>query len=166
MGERQNEFERVAMPHVDSLLRFARRLAQGPYTANDLVQETYLQAWRAFDRLRPDSNVRAWLFRILVNTARGEGRKAKRSLQLAPLVEGRSARAAIAIEESLGVLEALDVLPAEQRTVLILAVVEGFMCREVSEILSVPIGTVMSRLSRGRQALREALASDFQKVAR
>jgi RNA polymerase sigma-70 factor (ECF subfamily) len=166
MSERQNEFERVAMPHVESLLRFARRLAANRSVAQDLVQETYLQAWRAFDRLRPDSNVRAWLFRILINTYRGEGRKSKRSLQLTPLGEGREARAASGIEESIGVLEALDTLPAEQRTVLILAAAEGFTCREVAQILSVPIGTVMSRLSRGRQSLRDALASDFQKVMR
>ncbi len=101
MGQRQNEFERVAMPHLESLLRFACRLAPNRSAAHDLVQETCLQAWRAFDRLRPDSNVRAWLFRILSNTSLGEYRKSKRSLQLVPLVEGRDARSTTSIEESL-----------------------------------------------------------------
>jgi RNA polymerase sigma-70 factor (ECF subfamily) len=166
MGVRQNEFEKVAMPHLEPLLRFARRLAPDRSAAHDLVQETYLQAWRAFERLRPDSNVRAWLFRILINASRAEGRKSKRSLQVVPLGGGRDARSATSTEESLGVLEALDRLQEDQRTVLILCAAEGFTCREVSEILTVPIGTVMSRLSRGREALRSALALDFQKVSR
>ncbi len=166
MSWRQNEFERVALPHPASLLRYARRLAANRSAANDLVQEKYLQAWRAFEQLRPDSNVRAWLFRILINAWRGEGRKAGRSVLVVPLDCGRDARSEGFLQESLEVLDALDRLPSEQRDVLILAVAEGFSCREVSDILSIPIGTVMSRLSRGRQALRLALASDFQKVVK
>jgi RNA polymerase sigma-70 factor, ECF subfamily len=166
MGERQDEFERVAMPHVASLLRFARRLAANRSAANDLVQETCLRAWRAFDGLRPGSNVRAWLFRILINTSRGEGRKAKRSLELASFCREANPRSMPSVEESVELIDALDALPREQKETIVLVVIEGFTCREVSEILSIPQGTVMSRLSRARQALREELASNYSRVSR
>ena len=169
MSDRQAEFERVALPHLEGLLRFARRLAKDPSSARDLVQETFLQAWRAFARLRPDSNVRAWLFRILVNVHRGEGRKARRMPEVSLLPEASGPPelwAESSMEVSLGVLEALDRLPEEQRTVLILGVVEGFTAKEMSEILNVPAGTVMSRLSRARQAMRNALAPEAEHVGR
>jgi len=163
MSDRQAEFERVALPHLEGLLRFARRLAKDPSSARDLVQETFLQAWRAFARLRPDSNVRAWMFRILINVHRGEGRKARRRPDVSTLP---NKWAESSVEESVGVLEALDRLPEEQRTVLVLGVVEGFTAREMSEILDVPAGTVMSRLSRARQAMRNALAPEAEHVGR
>jgi RNA polymerase sigma-70 factor (ECF subfamily) len=166
MSDRQAEFERVALPHLEGLLRFARRLAKDPSSARDLVQETFLQAWRAFARLRPDSNVRAWLFRILINVHRGEGRKSRRMPEVPMLSALPEQCAEASVLESLGVLEALDRLPEERRTVLILAVVEGFTAKEISEILSVPAGTVMSRLSRARQAMRNALASEAEHVGR
>ena len=166
MGERQDEFERVAMPHVASLLRFARRLTANRSAANDLVQETCLRAWRAFDGLRPGSNVRAWLFRILINTSRGEGRKAKRSLELASFCREANPRSMPSVDESVELLDALDALPRDQKETIILVMIEGFTCREASEILSVPQGTVMSRLSRARQALREELASNCSRVSR
>jgi RNA polymerase sigma-70 factor (ECF subfamily) len=166
MGGRQDDFERAALPHLESLLRFARRLVGGRAGSHDLVQETYLHAWRAFGRLRPNSNVRAWLFQILINTFRGQGRKAKRSLELAPLSVVWQGRTESSVEESLSVLQALDRLPPDQRTVLILGVVEGFTSREMSEILNVPIGTVMSRMSRARQALRNVLAPEAESVGR
>ena len=165
MAERQDEFERVAMPHVASLLRFACRLTANPSTAADLVQETCLQAWRAFERLRPDSNVRAWLFRILINTWRDQGRKIKRSLEWAVFHKEAQPVSTPSVEESVELLDALDSLPDDQKETLILVVVEGFTCREVSEILSVPQGTVMSRLSRARQALREEFASKCNRVS-
>jgi RNA polymerase sigma-70 factor (ECF subfamily) len=165
MGGRQTEFERVAMPHVESLLRFARRMSRSSRArADDLVQETYLQAWRAFGRLRPDSNVRAWLFTILINTIRGEGRKAQRSVELLPLNLHSAVASRESAEESLGILEALNRLPEDQRTVLILSAVEGFTSREIAEILNVPPGTVMSRVSRARQAMRTALAPETENV--
>jgi RNA polymerase sigma-70 factor (ECF subfamily) len=163
MNDRQAEFERVALPHLEGLLRFARRLGGDPSRARDLVQETFLQAWRAFARLRPDSNVRAWLFRILVNVHRGEGRKTRRMPEVSIPPDRR---AESSVEESLGVLEALDRLPEEQRTVLILGVVEGFTAKEMAEILNVPAGTVMSRLSRARQAMRNALAPEAEHAGR
>ncbi|HKD05020.1 MAG TPA: sigma-70 family RNA polymerase sigma factor [Bryobacteraceae bacterium] len=154
MSERQVEFERIALPHLRSLARFARRLSGSAAAADDLVQETYLRAWRAFgkfDRLNP----RAWLFRILINTHLNEGRRG-RCLE----IRSEKIEQAVYAPDDRGpeILQALGRLPEEQRTVLLLNVVEGFTCQETANILAVPIGTVMSRLSRGRQAMRSLLA--------
>jgi RNA polymerase sigma-70 factor, ECF subfamily len=147
------------MPHSGRLIRFACRLTSNRAAAEDLVQETLLQAWRCFHQFEPGSNVRAWLFRILINIFRGQGRRTRRegeavgldSAGLHNVIRSTAANPGEALE----VLEALDQLPHDHRAVLLLAVVEGFTCREISRILSIPIGTVMSRLSRARQALRE-----------
>ena len=156
MAARQDEFERIALPHTPSLLRVARRLTWDRETAEDLVQETMLAAWRGFARFRAGSNVRAWLFRILMNLFHARGRKAQPALM--PLGAGDS-RADAKFAESAEVSEALDTLPLEQRTVLLLGVVEGFTCQEMSGILEVPIGTVMSRMARAREAMRARLES-------
>ena len=156
MQSRQAEFERVAIPQSGSLLRFACRLTNDRAAAEDLVQETLLQAWRSFHQFEPASNIRAWLFRILVNTFYGQGRKNRLAPVIVPLSAAIRSRAG-STDETLEVLDALDQLPSEQREVLLLGVVEGFTCSEVSKILAVPIGTIMSRLSRGRRALREKL---------
>jgi RNA polymerase sigma-70 factor, ECF subfamily len=148
----QEEFEKVAMPHLRSLLRVARRLT-AETAAEDLVQETMLLAWRGFRGFQPGSNARAWLFRILLNAFHGQGRKAAPAPQEAPDIVSNPA-----LQQSVEITEALDALPVEFRTVLLLCVVEGFTCREAAGILDVPIGTVMSRLSRGREQLRKALA--------
>lgn len=152
-----SEFERVAMPHARSLLRFALRLTRDAFAAEDLVQETLLLAWRGFHQFEAGTNVRAWLFRILINAFHGQKRKERASfptLALTPDIPVAS-RSHL---EFLEVTQALDRLGVEQRTVLLLGVVEGFTCREIAEILTVPIGTVMSRLSRAREAMREALS--------
>jgi RNA polymerase sigma-70 factor (ECF subfamily) len=153
---RQAEFERMAIPQSGRLLRFACRLTSDRAAAEDLVQETLLQAWRSFHQFEPGSNMRAWLFRILVNRFYGQGRRIRLAPVMVPLTAriGSGARSA---DETLEVMEAVDHLPDEQRAVLLLGVVEGFTCSEVSKILSIPIGTVMSRLSRARRALREKL---------
>ena len=156
MGRRNDEFERTALPHAPSLLRFALRLARNRPNAEDLVQEALLLAWRAFPRFEPGSNARAWLFRILINLFLSQNRKA-RSAPPVLLLKPENQAAVHSHCESLEVIQALDRLSAEQRTVLLLAVVEGFTCREISEILSIPIGTVMSRLARARDAMREVL---------
>lgn len=162
MIARQGEFESIAMPHAASLLRVARRLAPDPATAEDLVQETYLRAWRSFAQFQIGTNIRAWLFRILFNAFYARGRQITAgpivvSLD-APGVEREPRRAAgLSFADAAEVIAALDSLSAEHRTVILLAVVEGFTCREIAEILAVPIGTVMSRLSRGRQAMRDWL---------
>jgi RNA polymerase sigma-70 factor (ECF subfamily) len=146
----QAEFERIVMPQARGLLRFARRLTGDMPSAEDLAQETLLKAWRGFHQFRDGTNARAWIYRILVNTFHEQGRK----IPAAPLTSAASSPAIDRLEMA----QALDALPEEHRTVLLLAVVEGFTCREVAEILSVPLGTVMSRLSRARQSLREKLA--------
>jgi len=159
--KRQDEFERVALPHTRGLLGFARRLAPVFSSPEDLVQSTLLQAWRHFDQFGTDTNIRAWLYRILIHAHYEQSRKASRR-PVTISFEGAEAIAPFGvtcsgIEEALEVREALVRLPAEQRTAILLSVVEGFTCREIAEILSLPIGTVMSRLGRARQALREKL---------
>lgn len=159
MNLRQSDFERVAMPHSRSLLRVARRLVSDPAMAEDLVQETLLRAWRNFEQFRPGTNARAWLFRILFNAFYAQGRKTRStpvlvSLQMPSHEAEPKSREAYLLLEGAAISRALTELSAEHKSVLLLAVVEGFTCREIAEILSVPIGTVMSRLSRARQALR------------
>jgi RNA polymerase sigma-70 factor (ECF subfamily) len=142
----------------------ARRLTFDSGVAEDLVQETLLRAWRGFDRFEPGTNARAWLFRILFNVFYAQGRKIRSSPVLVPFrLPGQEARPQTGANDfspldGAVLSAALDDLSEEHRTVILLAVVEGFTCRELSEILSLPIGTVMSRLSRARQSLREALA--------
>jgi len=156
----QREFERVVMPEAPRLLRFARRLTGNTPSAEDLVQETLLKAWRSFRQFREGSSARAWLFRILINAFYGQGRKVRAMPAMLPLEARIPAGANSTVVENLEIAEALDSLPLEHRTVLLLGVVEGFTCCEISGILSVPIGTVMSRLSRARRSLREKLAPE------
>ena len=156
MATRQDEFERIAMPHTRSLLRVARRLTSDPASAEDLAQETMFLAWRAFDQFRPGTNIRAWLFRILLNAIHAQGRRQNSAPSTVPL-EPQNFRTDSRVQAAAEVSQALDELAVDQRTVLLLAIVEGFTCREICEILDVPIGTVMSRLARGREALRNLL---------
>jgi len=145
------------MPHARTLLRFASRLTGNSIHAEDLVQETLLLAWRGFGQFAPGTNARAWLFRILVNVFRQQKRKRRLSVATEPLAHAVPAAQA-SIHETVEVMQALDRLGSDQRMVLLLAAVEGFTCREISGILDIPIGTVMSRLSRAREAMRELLA--------
>jgi RNA polymerase sigma-70 factor (ECF subfamily) len=168
---RQNEFEEIAMPHSRSLLRVARRLTFDSATAEDLVQETLLRGWRNFNQFQTGTNARAWLFRILFNAFYARGRKIRSGPILVPLQSPRrdaepQSRADSLLLDSAAVTQALEELSPEHRTVLLLAVVEGFTCREAAEILSLPIGTVMSRLSRARQALRDRIAPASPKLCR
>jgi RNA polymerase sigma-70 factor (ECF subfamily) len=148
----QQEFEWIAMPHLAALLRVARRLTPEPTSAEDLVQETMLLAWRGFRGFQSGTNARAWLFRIMFNVFHGQSRRELRS----PEFSSWSVRPML--QEAVEIAEALNALSLEQRTVLLLCVVEGFTCREAAGILDLPIGTVMSRLSRARRELRESLA--------
>ena len=149
------------MPHVAALLRVARRLTLNSPSAEDLVQETMYRAWRGFSQFEAGTNARAWLFRILFNAFHAEGRK--RALVVTEVPE-------LAIgptqQEAAEVRQALDALPVEQRTVLLLAAVEGFTCREIAGILDIPMGTVMSRLSRAREELRGILAPLVKEATR
>jgi len=147
------------MQHVRPLLRTALRLCQRQESAEDLVQETMLRAWKAFDQYQPQTNCKAWLFAILMNLWNEERRRPRfrREIETAEGVEvdrfspPNSDERVFAHE----VLSCVDRLPEEQRCVLLLSVVEGLALREISEILKVPLGTVMSRLGRARAAVRE-----------
>ena len=157
------EFEKVALPHLNELYRTAARLLGDGTKAEDVVQETYLQAWKSFARFEPGTNCRAWLFKILINTIHHYRRgwfNLRRVKESEEILEQTAACAApaperIAQEE---ILRALGRLPPDYRAAVLLADVEEFSYKEIAALLEVPIGTVMSRLSRGRKLLREQLS--------
>ena len=159
---RRDEFECVAMPHTQSLLRAALRLAQERAVAEDMVQETLLHAWNAFDQFERGTNCKAWLFRILINVSRQYHRKNQSAPVTLPLDSGGSQKVVqlwITPPQSASaeVLSALNLLSIDHRLVLMLAVVEGFTCKEIAGMCALPLGTVMSRLSRARAELRKIL---------
>lgn len=172
-----DEFVDQAMVFADQLYAGAMRLAKNPADAADLVQETYLKAYQSFHQFQQGTNLKAWLFRILTNTYINLYRKR----QKAGLQEGldeledwqvgeagsvtqttqRSAEAeAIDRLPDAVIRDALNSLPEERRMVIYLADVEGFSYQQIAEIMDTPVGTVMSRLHRGRKDLRELL-SDY-----
>src|SRR5258707_12405581 len=159
-SDEREEFESIALVHADPLLRMARRLLRGDSLAEDAVQETLLSAWRAFHQFQRDTNCKAWLFRILLN---GISKNGQRTVPLVGLPPGQSLDNIMVIRpphESLAYSEAIaaiDALPEERRIVFLLAAVEGFACKEISSMLAIPIGTVMSRLSRCRVELLKAV---------
>ena len=170
-------FEAEALALLDALYRAALRITRVPADAEDLVQETYLKAFRAADRFAPGTNLRAWLFTILHNTALNRARDRARDTVAvdseivdqaadAPPPGGRSAGAAetpesLLMRETLApeLQAAIDALPGAFRQAVWLRDVEEFSYAEIAEMLGVPIGTVMSRISRGRHLLFEALKS-------
>jgi RNA polymerase sigma-70 factor, ECF subfamily len=158
---RQVEFERVAMPHTETLLRAALRLTRNREGAEDMVQETLLRAWTAFEQFEHGTNCKAWLFRILLNISSKRRRRLRATPAIVTLDETQSKivpfRAAPSQFEAVEVLSALDMLSKEHRIVLILMVVEGFTCKEIAGMCDLPLGTVMSRLSRARAELRKIL---------
>jgi RNA polymerase sigma factor (sigma-70 family) len=159
-------FEELAIPLFDSLYNLARWLAQNQNEAEDLVQETYLKAWRSFASFQPDTNFRAWIFRILRNTFLGSRSRLERRMTTTTESE-EDLPATRATPESLfigrsdmdAVQRAIGELPVIFREVIVLCDVEEASYREIAEILSVPMGTVMSRLARARKLVREALCS-------
>jgi len=171
-AERHRLFEKEALVHLDALYRTAHRLTGHREEAEELVQETYLKAFRAFDRYEPGTNARAWLFRILRNTFLNRYQRSKREAGAVPLddvepvlgaedpdlglkAETYEAMLGRVLEDD--VRDALMALPEAYRTVVVLADMEGLAYREIAEIVDIPIGTVMSRLFRGRRALRRDL---------
>ena len=175
MTDRRKEFEAMALPHVDALYATALRLCRNQGDAEDLVQDAMVKAYRFFDRFETGSNGRAWLFKVMVNLFYNRYRhdqRERRTMDDADVGEhhGRfmsdaSVRALRDPEAELldrmtrdDVARALDSLPADFRAVVVLSDLEGFLYREIAEILECPIGTVMSRLFRGRRLLREQLA--------
>ena len=159
----------MAMPHTGSLLRTALRLTREKPLAEDLVQEVLLRAWRSFEQFEAGTNCKAWLFRIMLNLASKRQRQIQRSPQLLSLEENESFKLPVTITQTpefsgSEVVTALDSLPEEHRTVLLLGVVEGFTCKEIAQLLGIPIGTVMSRLSRARIGLRRKLTEPASQV--
>ncbi len=156
-------FEAEAMPYLPDIYRAAARLLGQRERAEDVVQEVFLRAWKSFDRYEPGTNCRAWLYKILFHCVHSERRRWFRFPLLKETKEFVEANlpAPEAIPEQIGdgqILAALDSIPVEYRAVVLLVDVEEFAYKEAAEILAVPTGTVMSRLSRGRKLLREKLA--------
>src|SRR5579863_3759508 len=162
-------FEELAMPLFDSLYNFAGWLLHNQSNAEDLVQETYLKALRGFASFQPGTNFRAWMFRILRNTFLSSRSTLDRRLTVendseddVPVLPATSITPeSLLIERSQqnAVRNAIEQLPVTFREVLLLCDVEDASYREISEILSIPVGTVMSRLARARKAVRESLLS-------
>jgi RNA polymerase sigma-70 factor, ECF subfamily len=169
---RHERFECEAIPHMDALYNFALRMTSSEAEADDLVQETYLKAFRFFDKFESGTNCKAWLFRILKNSYINRYRKQQKSPELVgyDAVEEYyySIRAPHAerndLEELLfdrvlddEVTSAVESLPEDFRTVVILCDIEGFTYEEIAAFANCPVGTVRSRLHRGRKLLRDAL---------
>lgn len=173
--KRRSEFERTALPHIDALYGAAYRLTRNPRDAEDLVQDAMLRAYRFWDSFQKDSNCKAWLFRILTNTFINSYQKKKRSREIinqaaaeqeatgGVLVQERASNLRdpqeILIDRTLSddVASALAALPPDFRVAVVLCDVQGFSYKEIAEIVECPVGTVMSRLHRGRRLLKKAL---------
>ena len=164
MSER---FEAEALPHLNDVFRTAVHILRDREQAEEVLQEVYFQAWKSFHRFEPGTNCRGWLFGILFNCIHHHRRKWFRFPLLKPSEDFLEANLMYTppIPDSLTdgeILAALDRVPDDYRAVVLLVDVEEFAYKEVAGILSVPIGTVMSRLSRGRKLLRDRLATVAQ----
>ncbi|MEX1006148.1 MAG: sigma-70 family RNA polymerase sigma factor [Acidimicrobiia bacterium] len=173
----QADFEADAMQYAPQLYSAAMRMARNPSDAEDLVQETFLKAYRAYGSFAAGTNLKAWLYRILTNTYINKYRKDKRrpseselgdvedlylykrigSEETADLSRSAEDRVLDGLVES-DIKAAVESLPENFRVPVLLADLEGFAYKEIAEILDIPIGTVMSRLHRGRKALQASLA--------
>jgi len=170
----RTRFEREALPQVDAVYRFALSLTRDPAEADDLVQETLLKALRAFDSFEEGTNCKAWLFKIVRNTWINKLRSGNREIGVDDVAElaqattlvGWSERSFYRGPEAEAMLRstrdqleaALQALPPDFRAAVVMADVEGLSYKEIAEVMNTPIGTVMSRLFRGRRLMRESLA--------
>jgi RNA polymerase sigma-70 factor (ECF subfamily) len=164
---RRQDFEQAALPHLNDIYRTAARLLGDGGKADDVVQDVYLQAWKSFDRFEMGTNCRAWLYKILFHVMHHHRRKwfHSRMVQDSEKVLEFMAANDPPIPEHLTdeeILAALDRVPQEFRAVVLLVDVDEFSYKDAAGILGVPIGTVMSRLSRGRKLLREQLERTAQ----
>ncbi len=170
--EKHREFEREALPHSDLLYNYALRMTNNQADADDLLQETFLKAFRFWDKYEKGTNIRAWLFRIMKNSYINRYRKESKEPETVeydestgshPDMREESADASDlqnAVEQTLledEVAEAVAALPEEFRTVVILCDIEGLSYEEIAEFVDCPLGTVRSRLHRGRKLLRVQL---------
>ncbi len=171
---RRQEFEETALPHIDALYNAAFKLVRDPAEAEDLVQDTFVRAYRFFSQYQRGSNCKAWLFTILRNAFINRYRRSRGRPDTVAFdaIEGHSEKEIATVRDPaprtpedivadarLGesVRAALDSLPPEYRMVVLLSIVEGYTYKEIASIMSCPIGTVMSRLFRARQILQGAL---------
>ncbi len=170
--EKQKKFEEEAIPHMQFLYNFAYRMTGNEEDAKDLVQETYMKAFRFWEQYEPGTNIKAWLFKIMKNSYINKYRKAAKEPGKVDYEEVKNFYETVRDEsfetsdlqehifENIfedEVIEALNKLPDEFRTVVILADIEGQSYEEIADFLDIPIGTVRSRLHRGRKMLRKEL---------
>jgi RNA polymerase sigma-70 factor, ECF subfamily len=175
MRQKRNEFERQALVHIDALYGAAYRLTRNPRDAEDLVQDALLRAYRFWDSFQQDSNCKAWLLRIVTNTFINEYQRRKRTREVLDAASAeQDATDGVLVQATAGdklspdqallsssvsddVQRALDALPDDFRTAVILCDMQGLSYKEIAEIMETPVGTVMSRLFRGRKLLAAAL---------
>jgi len=172
LKKRHLDFEREALPHMDALYNFALRMTGDPDEANDLLQETYLKAYRFFDKFEQGTNCKAWLFRIMKNSFINIYRRTSKEPAKVDYNDVEEFYHSIRAESTdpndleqkifSNILDddvstALEALPEEFRTVVILCDIEGFTYEEIADFVECPIGTVRSRLHRGRKMLRTRL---------
>lgn len=165
---KKSEFEQLTLPHIDALYNTALRLTHKESEAEDLLQETFLKAFRFFHRFERGTHIKAWLFKIMTNTFINQYRKQQRTREVVEdwdwehimqSDENISENEKVILDSFVSdqVLEALEQVPVDFRTVLLLADLQDFSYKEIAEMVGCPIGTVMSRLYRGRRIMRKYL---------